>query len=652
MILANKHAKKIIKNNSDVPVTYIELEFGSTTIKVPILAKYKATRILGVHLNPDDCHNTSGTYPLSHFIIDKKFLFAHINSIRNKGIMFLDHIITKDHAFLKDYNDIKKHLIHKGGKIPHWYHFLKDNITINNQGRFTRNLVDLSPFSHLEFFTDGSLEPTNSQVGHSMGYGWTTSNLTNVNITYNVSVKFFPSSTKAETMAILMALVVYPEYGKISINTDSQVAIDSFYKSKNLHSISPRRFNKINNNILWSSIHYIIKILSLQLQFIKVKAHSGNNFNDIADIQAKLGRTQSTPTTILHNHSPNQTITLNWNEEIPLDKDVCKCIGTILNYRQLDNHLNHPSLKTIKDSTKSNLIDWALSSKWFHYNGHNDTTLSLHTKDLRWRIRCFTLTLPTLDIMNQNFPLLIKDRTQCLLCNNTADSNTHLWKCPVNYERIRACFIALGDKFIDLLNIYAEKLISSIRDLVTHSNTFRWAYYSKHIHPVALLLLKSYICNDLVEIFRSHIKSMKNIIKILFPFTQKYRNQLWKTTRDAWGLNKKAFLKYRELFTSDQRVAAIISRTQVINNNRELERGYINPFNDFQNFKLDKDFLFILFSSSNILHSGAFFSHLDGVSHSDNVLSNNFSNFPFIMLKGDQAGSNVFKEVWVHPGDG
>ncbi|PKK71531.1 hypothetical protein RhiirC2_778277 [Rhizophagus irregularis] len=71
--------------------------------------------------------------------------------------------------------------------------------------------LTLSPFSHLEFFSDGFFEPTNSQVGHSMGYGWTTSNLTNVNITYNGSVKFFPSSTKAETMAILTALVVCPE---------------------------------------------------------------------------------------------------------------------------------------------------------------------------------------------------------------------------------------------------------------------------------------------------------------------------------------------------------------------------------------------------------------------------------------------------------
>lgn len=73
-----------------------------------------------------------GNYPISHFIIDPKYLMSHIDSLKNKGIMFLDHIITKDYAFLHDYNTIKKSLQHKGGKIPRWYTFLQDHITINN----------------------------------------------------------------------------------------------------------------------------------------------------------------------------------------------------------------------------------------------------------------------------------------------------------------------------------------------------------------------------------------------------------------------------------------------------------------------------------------------------------------------------------------
>ncbi|PKY62352.1 hypothetical protein RhiirA4_526615, partial [Rhizophagus irregularis] len=453
--------------------------------------------------------------------------------------------------------------------------------------------MTLAPFSDLEFFTDGSYDSTHAQAGFPMGYGWTTSNLFNCNITYNGSLKFFPSSTKAETMAILTALVVCPEFGIITLHTDSQAAIDSFHKLKNLHTMSPRRFNKINNNILWSSIHFIIRTLSLKVKLLKVKAHSGNQFNDIADIQAKLGRLQPTPTTIMHDHLPNQTITLNWNNEIPLDKDVRKCVGTILDYRRLDNHLNHPSLETIKDSTKKLLINWSLSSQWFNYNGRNDSTSSLHAKDLKWKIRCSTLTLPTLDIMNRNFPLLIKDRTQCLLCDDHIETNNHLWECPNNYDIIKSSFIQMGDNLIKLLNTHADRLSLVISDSIKYSPTFKWAIYrSEPIHPVAILLLKSYISNDLLGIFRSHINTMKHIVKLILPYMQECsilikmniwtkRNRLWKTLRDAWGITKKSFTKYRDLFSRNQRAVAAFNRPIEIDNNREMERGYINPFNDF-----------------------------------------------------------------------
>ncbi|PKK62182.1 hypothetical protein RhiirC2_790734 [Rhizophagus irregularis] len=81
-----------------------------------------------------------GNYPICHYIIDLKFLMSHINNLKKKGIMFLDHIITKDHAFLHDYDTIKKSLTHKGSKIPKWYNFLRENIIINNNNRLSIDL--------------------------------------------------------------------------------------------------------------------------------------------------------------------------------------------------------------------------------------------------------------------------------------------------------------------------------------------------------------------------------------------------------------------------------------------------------------------------------------------------------------------------------
>ncbi|UZO02767.1 uncharacterized protein OCT59_021246 [Rhizophagus irregularis] len=111
----------------------------------------------------------------------------------------------------------------------------------------------------------------------------------------------------------------------------------------------------------------------------------------------------------------------------------------------------------------------------------------------------------------------------------------------------------------------------------------------------------------------------------------KVRNNIWKTIRSDWGLTKKHFIKYRETFLTELRTLAAVRRTDPpIPNDRE--RGYINPFNDFRNFKLDKDFLFILFSSSNFLHSGAFFTHLDGVQYVDNLSYRSLLNYSIYIV--------------------
>jgi hypothetical protein len=45
-----------------------------------------------------------------------------------------------------------------------------------------------------------------------------------------------------------------------------------------------------------------------------------------------------------------------WDKQVPMvpiDRDARKCIGTISNYKKLEEHLNHPSLKDIKEVTAS-----------------------------------------------------------------------------------------------------------------------------------------------------------------------------------------------------------------------------------------------------------------------------------------------------------
>ncbi|PKY41146.1 hypothetical protein RhiirA4_454667 [Rhizophagus irregularis] len=87
--------------------------------------------------------------------------------------------------------------------------------------------------------------------------------------------------------------------------------------------------NLTNTNIAYnedpikSTITFYGRLFTIhQTLSLNIRLHT---FNDIADAQAKVGR--------LHLHLPTQTLTLLWNVEIPLDKDVQKCIGTISNYK-------------------------------------------------------------------------------------------------------------------------------------------------------------------------------------------------------------------------------------------------------------------------------------------------------------------------------
>ncbi|PKK57645.1 hypothetical protein RhiirC2_797668 [Rhizophagus irregularis] len=70
-------------------------------------------------------------------------------------------------------------------------------------------------------------------------------------------------------------------------------------------------------------------------------------------------------------------------------------------------------------------------------------------------------------------------------------------------------------------------------------------------------------------------------------------NEKWKFQRDLLGLTKTSFKEYSQNFRNN------VSSQSSPRNNRRLE------------LKSQKDFLFILFSSSNFLHSGSFFTHLE-----------------------------------------
>jgi hypothetical protein len=175
-----------------------------------------------------------------------------------------------------------------------------------------------------------------------------------------------------------------------------------------------------------------------------------------------------------------------------------------------------------------------------------------------------------------------------------------------------------------LLEKHADKLILSISDTIRFSSTFRWALNDRNpdsiIPPLSILFLRSYITQDLFAIFQGHFNCRKNLYKHLFEFLQeslidikthvwKLRSQEWKNWKTIHGVTKEDFKKYRQRYknTSNLPTSSSLHRRDP---RRVRSAIYINPQNDFRNYKNERDLLFILFSSSNFLHSGPFYDHI------------------------------------------
>ncbi|PKY54146.1 hypothetical protein RhiirA4_472792 [Rhizophagus irregularis] len=234
----------------------------------------------------------------------------------------------------------------------------------------------LSSYTNLEFYTDGSLQRDDDIP--IMGYGWIfTTNLIE-DIKYSGSCKNWPSSSKAELIAILTALVCPPQ-SSIEIYTDSATCIFTFnalYSPK----LTARRLQKINNCAIWNTIKFIINTLKLKVSLFKVKAHSGHPLNDAADLLAKQGLTSKEYLNINIQHINTQSCHLKFNDDIIIDRSIRKTTKRIINFQYFERHLAHCNLDKIKEYALNTVIDWEFSQLWFKYNPFMKPTSEKYTK--------------------------------------------------------------------------------------------------------------------------------------------------------------------------------------------------------------------------------------------------------------------------------
>jgi ribonuclease HI len=138
-----------------------------------------------------------------------------------------------------------------------------------------------------EFYTDGSLKDRGS-LKSAMESSWIQTLGPNPNTIFKIGSSSWPSSSKAEALAIFTALLTVPEKRKVKIVTDSQTCIDTFRKLSIPHpKFTKKKLLKVNNWSIWTKVLEMVQSKVLTIDLVKIKAHSGNLSNEYADQLAK-----------------------------------------------------------------------------------------------------------------------------------------------------------------------------------------------------------------------------------------------------------------------------------------------------------------------------------------------------------------------------
>ncbi|GBC20790.1 ribonuclease H-like domain-containing protein [Rhizophagus irregularis DAOM 181602=DAOM 197198] len=472
----------------------------------------------------------------------------------------------------------------------------------------------ISSFNSLEFYTDGSLLRYNDSS--IMGFGWILTNDINLDLKFSGKTVEWASSTRAEIFAILTCLIICPPNSHVTIFTDSQCAIDTYYSLQH-YKMTPRRLQKLNNVLLWQAIKWIIQSLNLTIKLNKVQAHSGNTYNDIADTLAKAGCEQPDIISISPVGVKPQKGYIKFNEEFIIDRNIRKTLKKPINFRNIERQISHRSLHIIKTFTLEHRINWEYTQYWMSFNPFHKATSQTYSKHVSWRMKCSNYALPTLDALNRNYPDILKGFDTCFLCSNSTETNEHFWTCSESINILKNIFRKYESIYNSLIinNINYDKFKNEI-PTITESPVFTCfnsnistIFDAPDLHCILINMIPFSIIKPFQDAKISKKEIKKLLLTFLFDLHKDIYELLWKVQTSKWkqykldlGITKSTFTKRINTRRERKRQNNFdISHNNPLNDNI-LNIGYSNPFMTSTR-NLDDSVLWIYLTSSNFRHN-------------------------------------------------
>ena len=177
----------------------------------------------------------------------------------------------------------------------------------------------------------------------------------------------------------------------------------------------------------------------------KVKAHSGVEYNEVADKLAKDGISHSICEPDIQSLSSVNAVGC-WKTnqiEVPF-RGFTKKIGTTKHtaeWRLLNRNLD--SISNYKSQQISWEITWKTTSLFYR---ERQATSDKETRERAFNMKILNNELPTMERMFDRFPSIYKDN-KCVRCTEKTESQMHVFTCTKNLVDINMC----RDKFIKTL---------------------------------------------------------------------------------------------------------------------------------------------------------------------------------------------------------
>jgi ribonuclease HI len=259
--------------------------------------------------------------------------------------------------------------------------------------------------------------------------GWIITNGWGTGTIARASVKGPLSSTLAEITALVSAIAAVPPGVSLTIFTDSQNAVDGFYKYvKEERHQTRRKQLRANFWLEWAAVRETMRHRTGTTEVLKVKGHSGIEGNEKADIAANEGR--DWPEIIIAAEGIPEFQLIPYAENVRIAGDLRKIVEKIHRTRAAWKWAHTANIAEI-EKEGAHKVDWEATFRNLH--GQIPFTCMKTSEvdsSLRsYRIKALQGLLPTAGKMHQRRPDLYKD-AKCPICDATEEDNMHIWQCP------------------------------------------------------------------------------------------------------------------------------------------------------------------------------------------------------------------------------